>query len=93
MDFRTSLEMTINREEFFRLLASLVGPFELNGGTVRWREGNRHRTIRLVRLPPVHLGSVALPHHGVEILLEACSEAQGDAFMSRFRRAFLRGGG
>jgi hypothetical protein len=39
------------------------------------------------------LGNVAIPRHRVEIAVKACSEAEGEAFMDRFHRGFLRAGG
>jgi hypothetical protein len=93
MAFRRSLEMSLLREEFFRLLAAAVAVCEVDGDTVRWTEGGRDGTIRLVPLPDRRLGSVVVPRHRVEIELEACPEAEGEAFMVRFHRAFLRGGG
>jgi len=35
MDFRHSLEMSLSREEFFRLLPAAVGAFEADGELVR----------------------------------------------------------
>ena len=93
MPFRRNLEMSLLREEFFRLLPGAVDTFEVEGDTVRWSESGRAGTIRLVRLEDRRLGSVDLPRHGVEIALEGCSEAEGELFMARFHRAFLRGGG
>ena len=93
MAFRRSLEMSLVREEFFRLLPGAVGACEVDGDTVRWSEGGRGGTIRLVPLEDRRLGSVVVPRHRVEIALEVCSEAEGEAFMGRFHRAFLRGGG
>jgi hypothetical protein len=91
--FRRNLEMGVSREEFFRLLPGVVGACEVDGDTVRWSDGGRSGTIRLVRLASRRLGSVAVPCHSVEIALEACSEVEGEVFMGRFHRAFLRGGG
>jgi hypothetical protein len=91
--FRRSLEMSLLREEFFRLLPGAVSAYEVLGDTVRWPEGGRNGTIRLVRLESRRLGSVEMPRHRVEIALELHSEAEGEAFMARFHRAFLRGGG
>jgi hypothetical protein len=85
--------MGISREEFFRLLPAVVRSCEVDGDTVRWSETGRSGTIRLVRLAPRRLGSVVIPRHSVEIALEACSEEEGEAFLGRFHRAFLRGGG
>lgn len=85
--------MSLLREEFFRLLPAAVGACEVDGETARWSEGGRSGTIRLVRLETRRLGSVDLPRHAVEVALEGCSEEEGEAFMARFHRAFLRGGG
>ena len=85
--------MGVSREEFFRLLPAAVGAYEVDGDSVRWSEGGRGGTIHLVSLEARRLGSVVVPRHRVEIALEECSEAEGEAFMIRFQRAFLRGGG
>ena len=93
MDFHRSLEMSLTREEFFRLLPAAVGSFVVDGDTVRRPDGAGGWLIRLVPLADRRAGSVVVPRHRVEIVLEACSEAEGEAFMARFHRAFLRGGG
>ncbi len=85
--------MSLLREEFFRLLPAAVSVCEVDGDTVRWTEDGRAGTIRLVHLPDRRLGSVVLPRHRVEIELKACPEAEGEAFLTCFHRAFLRGGG
>jgi hypothetical protein len=90
--FRRSLEMSLLREEFFRLLPGAVSDYAVEGDTVRWSAGGRGGTIRLSRLEDRRLGSVGMPRHRVEIALDG-SEAEGEAFMDRFHRAFLRGGG
>jgi hypothetical protein len=93
MDFRRTLEMSLSREEFFRLLPAAVGVFEVDGAMVRWLDSDRRWTIRLLPLADHRLGSVIVPRHRIEITLDACSNAEGEAFMARFQRAFLRGGG
>jgi hypothetical protein len=93
MDFHRSLEMSLSREEFFRLLAEAVGPFVVDGDTVRQTGGDRNWTIRLVPLADRRMGAVLVPRHRVEIILEGCSETDAVAFMERFHRGFLRGGG
>jgi hypothetical protein len=85
--------MSLLGEEFFRLLPAAVAVCERDGDIVRWSEGGRRGTIRLVRMEDLRLGSIDVPRHRVEIELEACPEAEGEAFMKRFHRAFLRGGG
>jgi hypothetical protein len=93
MDFRRTLEMSLSREEFLRFLPAAVSAFDADGEMVWWADGDRRRTIRLRPLADHRLGSVVVPRHRIEIVLESCSEAEGEAFMARFRRAFLRGGG
>jgi hypothetical protein len=93
MRFHRRLEMSLSREEFFRLLPSVVLYFEVDAETVCWWDQARLWTIRLAPLPHRRLGSVVVPRHRVDITLDACPEAEGEAFMSRFHRAFLRGGG
>jgi len=93
MEFRHSVEMSISREEFFRLLPAAVGAFEADGERVRWVEQGRGWNIRVVPVPDLRLGSAAIPRHRVEIVLEQCSAVEGAAFLERFHRAFLRGGG
>jgi hypothetical protein len=88
-----TLEMTIGRDEFLRLLPAAAGPFVAEGETVRSAGADRRWVIRLVRLADHRLGSVVVPRHRVEIDLEGCSPAEGEAFIANFRRAFLRGGG
>lgn len=93
MAFRRTLEMTIGRVEFFRFLPAAVESFEVDDQTVRWSDAGRPWSIRLVPLADHRLGAVAVPRHRAEITLEACTEGEGEAFMARFHRAFLRGGG
>jgi hypothetical protein len=93
MAVHTTLEMSLSREEFFRFLPAAVGPFDVNGDTTWWSDGNRVWTIRLVTMPDRHLGSVAVPLLLVEIALDEYPAADAKAFMDRFHRGFLRGGG
>ncbi|HSK10735.1 MAG TPA: hypothetical protein VK911_14240 [Vicinamibacterales bacterium] len=87
------LEMSISREEFFRFLPAAVGAFVVEGNTVRSSSAGAGWTIRLVPLADRRLGRVVVPRHRVEIDLDAGSKAEGEAFLDRFHRAFLRGGG
>jgi hypothetical protein len=93
MHFHRNLEMSLSREGFLRLLPAAVGPFEVDGQTVRRSDGDPRWTIRAVPLADHQLGSVAVPRLRVEIDLDASSEAEAEAFMDRFHRAFLRAGG
>jgi hypothetical protein len=93
MSLHRSFEMSIDREDFLRLLPSAVGPFDLDGQVARSSDGARAWTILLVPMTDRRLGSVAIPRHRVEITLEGYSEAEAKAFIERFERGFLRGGG
>jgi hypothetical protein len=90
-----SLEMTISREEFLRLLPVALGQafvpepegrFSGGAGARRW-------TLHLRPLAPRRLGSVVLPCHQVEFCFEGYSESEVTEFMARFHRGFHRGGG
>ena len=91
--FRCRLEMTISREDFLRLLSSAVSAFDVEGDTIRWTERGQSWVVRLLALPPRAVGRVGLPRHAVEVSSVDAAEAEGEAFMTRFHRAFLRGGG
>jgi hypothetical protein len=93
MDVQRTMEMSLSREEFLRFLPAAVGSFVVNGDEVRRSDGDRGWVIRLVPLADHRVGSVVIPRHRVEIVLEGYSEADADAFMNRFHRAFMRGGG
>ena len=93
MDFQRTMEMSLSREEFLRFLPAAVGSFVVNGDEVRRSDGHRGWVIRLVPLADHRVGSVIVPRHRVEIILEGCSETEAEAFMARFRRGFLRAGG
>ncbi|WP_257309659.1 hypothetical protein [Geothrix fuzhouensis] len=90
-----SLEMTLSREEFLRLLPGAVGLAEAtgDGGGFRGRDGSGRWTIRLSPLADLRLGSVVLPRHRIDIQLEGYSKGEVEAFMARFHRGFQRGGG
>ncbi len=95
MTYHRRLEMRISREEFFRLLPAAVGSFELDrdAETIHGAVGGRRWTIRLIPLAGQRLGRIGIPRHQVEITVEDCPEPEGETFMQRFRRGFLRGGG
>ena len=94
MDSRHSLEMSASREEFLRLLPAAVAcVFTTSGETFHGHDGTCGWRIRLTPLADHRVGSVAVPRHRVEIVIEARSEAEAEAFMARFRRAFMRAGG
>jgi hypothetical protein len=95
VDIHLLLEMSISREEFARLLPAAVGRAVSmdEDGSFRGSEAGRSWSIRLLALPQRDLGSVRLPRHQVEIRFGGFSQPEADAFMLRFHRGFLRGGG
>jgi len=93
MRLQHSAEMSLSREEFFRLLQAAVGPFEASGNAIRGNAGTCRWSIGLARLADHRVGSVVVPRHRVDLVIEGCAEAEAEAFMERFRRGFLRGGG
>ena len=93
MDFRHSVEMSVSREEFFRLLPAAVGSFVLDGNTIRPPGATGGWLIRLTPVADHRAGSVVVPRHRVDIVIDDCTVEEAEAFMARFRRGFLRGGG
>jgi hypothetical protein len=95
MRHHVSLDMSLSREEFFRLLPSAVGIdwMEEGDGTILGSYLGGSWTIHLVPLMARRMGRFLLPRHSVEIVLEGISEEEAQAFMARFHQAFQRGGG
>jgi len=93
MTIRHGLEMTISRDEFLRLLPGAVGAFAADGDVLQGTHAGHRWAIRLTPLAPAFMGGVAVPRHRVDITLAGHSETEADAFMERFHRGFLRGGG
>lgn len=95
MNTSLSLEMSLSREEFLRLLPGAVGLAVVDGGedVFSGSDGPRHWRIRLIDLPDLRAGSLVLPRHRIDIHLEGYSEGEVEAFMARFQRGFQRGGG
>ena len=93
MSFHRNLEMSITGDEFFRLLPAAVGPFKVDGNTIRGHGTACGSIIRLTPLAGRRVGSLDVHRHQVDIVLERCTESEAEAFMERFHRAFLRGGG
>jgi hypothetical protein len=90
-----SLDMSISREDFLRLLPMAVGQAFVDEveGQFTGSEGPCNWTLHLLPLDQRRLGSVVLPRHQVELRLEGYSEAEAAAFLARFQRGFQRGGG
>ena len=90
-----SMDMSISREDFVRLLPIALGrsPFEEQDNFFTGQDGLRHWEIRLIPLADQCLGSVVLPCHRVEIQFDGYPDEAAEAFMARFHRGFQRGGG
>lgn len=90
-----TLEMSLSREDFLRLLPGAVGQEKIveQDGVFGVSGANRQWTMQLWPLPDCRLGSVVLPRHRVEIRLEGYSDDEAAAFLARFHRGFQRGGG
>jgi hypothetical protein len=90
-----SLDMSIDREDFLRLLPAALSQsaIEQKDGCFFGGEGDQRWRLRLLPLAPRRLGSVVLPRHQVEFSFEGYSESEVTEFMARFHRAFQRGGG
>jgi hypothetical protein len=90
-----SLDMSISREDFLRLLPVAVGQAAIAevAGQFSGSEGPRSWTLQLLPLAQRRLGSVALPRHQVDLRLEGYSDSEAAAFMARFHQGFQRGGG
>ena len=95
MGYDLSLEMSISRAEFLRLLPSAVGVAAIQeaDGVFSEGDGERRWTLRLIPLPDRCLGSVVLPRHRVDLHFRGYPEEEREAFMARFHRGFQRGGG
>lgn len=94
MAVRFDLDMSLSREEFFRLLPAAVGPHGMREDGAAWgSDGIRTWSIRPRPLEDRRLGRVVLPRHQVEITLEGYDQEEAMAFLARFHRAFQRGGG
>lgn len=95
MGLDLSLEMSISREEFLRLLPWAVGVAAIQevDGAFSEGQGDHRWTIRLLPLTDRQLGRVILPRHRVDLHFDGYSEEEVEAFMTRFHRGFQRGGG
>ena len=92
---RLSLDMSLSRNEFLRLLPGAVGgaAIEEMDGVLRGSDDQGRWTIRFQSLEDLCLGRVVLPRHRIDLCLEGYSDEAERAFLVRFHRGFQRGGG
>ena len=86
--------MGITRAEFLRLLPAAVGhaPFRIEGDEIRGGGAPSWR-IKLREMPTRRIALVALPVLDVELVIDADSGAEAQAFVDRFLLGFQRAGG
>jgi hypothetical protein len=85
--------MSISRDEFLRVLPVMLDPgdeFRITENGVRIIFGESVVDVQLQLQPDIAIASLRLPSLQVNIII---APAVSDAFMSRFERAFQRGGG
>ena len=87
-------EMGISRAEFLRLLPAAVGhaPFRVEGDEIHG-DGAPSWRIKLREMPKRQIALVALPVLDVELVIDAPSGANAQAFIDRFLLGFQRAGG
>ncbi len=89
-----ALEMTLTLDEFLRLLPGAVpGPFEREGQVFRGGDGARGWCLRVTPLPGLRLGVMDLGRLGLDLDFQGYTPEDREAFLSKFRLQFHRGGG
>lgn len=87
--------MGITHAEFFRLIAIALGggEFVKTADGVSWNDGRRSGRVVLGPEGQRRIALLAVPSTPVTIELEGYDNADAEAFMERFDRAYQRGGG
>ena len=90
-----TLDMTIDRADFFRLLPGAVAErdYQMVGDRITQGDAAQGWTLDLLPLAPLPIGHLAMPRLRVEIRLQGHDPAAVEAFLARFHRGFQRGGG
>ena len=86
--------MGITRAEFLRLLPAAVGhaPFRFEGDEIEG-DGPPAWRIKLREMPQRRIALLALPVLDVELVIDAPSGTEANAFVQRFLLGFQRAGG
>ncbi len=92
---RFSRDMGITHSEFFRTLPAALAalPYTVQGHDVVINDDTRRLVITLSPESRRRLGALSLPTTQVHFTFSGYSPQDIDQFMSRFDRAFQRGGG
>jgi len=88
-------EMGYTHADFLRLLPKAVGAAEIgiDGRVIRVADGERRLRIDLSEESVRHLGHFRLPVTHVRLTFSGYSEAEREAALERFWRAYQKGGG
>ena len=92
---RFSRDMGITHSELFRTLPSALAalPYTVQGHDVIINDSTRRLVITLSPESRRRLGALSLPTTQVDFTFSGYSSQDIDRFMTRFDRAFQRGGG
>lgn len=95
MEPTITLDMTIDRADFFRLLPGAVAErgYRVAGDQITQGDPTQGWTLDLLPLAPLPIGHLAMPRLRVEVRLHGHSPEDVEAFLARFHRGFQRGGG
>ena len=88
-------EMGYTHKEFMRLLPKAVGGADMRvtGSEIEVREGDRSLRIALGDEGERRIASFRLPMIPVDLIFTGYSEAEIEAALDRFWRAYQKGGG
>lgn len=88
-------EMTLTRDEFFRWLPAAVdfAPYRVSGNRIECVAGERTWSIVMEPMADHCIGLLRLPRHRVSLRLWGYTAAEVEAFVTRFKLYFHRGGG
>ena len=88
-------DMAVSREDFVRLLPKALDgwPYRVDDNTVIVGTADSGALITMPPLPPRRFGPVAIDRTEVTIAFHGLAESAQHRFLTRFDRAFQRGGG
>lgn len=88
-------EMTLTRDEFFRLLPAAVyfAPYRVSGNRIECVAGERTWSIVVEPMADHCIGLLRLARHRVSLRFCGYTAAEVKAFVKRFKLYFQRGGG
>lgn len=95
MKLPLSIEMTVTRADFLRLLPAAVSGVVFVEERAAFLHRDRHRSWRIAfePLPELRIGLIRLERHRVGFAFKGYLETEIDAFMTRFELHYRRGGG